>query len=209
MSEATIDGSHPQERGRKYIGKLVDTRIHRLHNGLAADQGSTKAAMASLRNALYAPPGSRPQLWELTAVPIPKDGRVGDGATWEEIALHLAMCLYARHQQSVSAFMHMPGVGLGEAVKRAEIATNATASEENADRQSAARRYFNAAATAVSVNELSRHLAGLVSLLRQSQVGLDYRMLAEDMYQFQLPGGPNAVRLRWARQHAKNIKQSN
>lgn len=192
----------------KYVGSLAESRISRLQRGVEADNTGAKATLAALRNSLYDSPGDRPQLWEVTSVPTENAKYVSDDPTWEEIALHITLCLYARHQQSQSTPMHRQGVGLGEAAKRLELATNLKGPQGGDEKESGARRYLNAAATSVSISELTRHLAGLVSLLRQEKVGLDYRMLAEDLYQFQTPGGPSKVRLRWARQHAKSTKQS-
>ena len=69
--------------------------------------------------------------------------------------------------------------------------------EEN----SSARARFNALVTSSSVSELRRHLRTLVSLLRAREIPLDHAMLADDVAQFQRPGGARAVQLRWARQY--------
>lgn len=210
MNEKTASVGEKGGR-RKCIGRLVESRIQRLFCGLETGQTGAKATLGLLRNALYRAPGNRPELWEITSVPTPDDKCVGEDASWEELSVHVALCLYARHQQSQSDPMHQQGVGLGEAVKRLELCAirkGVIEDENREERKSGARRRLNAAATSVSISELTRHLAGLVSLMRQEKVGLDYRLLAEDLYQFQTPGGPSAVRLRWARQYSKSIKQS-
>lgn len=201
----------PAMGGRgKHVGDLAGDRIARLQRTVEADNTGAKATLAALRNALYESAGNRPQLWEVTSVPVEGDRCMSDAPTWEEVALHITLCLYARHQQSQSTPMHRQGIGLGEAVRRLELAAHPKGAlgADDKDKESGARRYLNAAATSVSVSELTRHLAGLVSLMRQERIGMDYRMLAEDIYQFQTPGGPSRVRLRWARQHAKSIKQA-
>ena len=136
-------------------------------------------------------PDKLPEIWELTRVEVP-DG-AGDAPTWEEIAVHTAMTLYAVHQQSRTEHMFSPGVGLGRAARR----LIGSPDEENPS----ARARFNALVTSTTVAELRHHLRGFVSLLRARGIALDHAMLADDVLRFQQPGGARSVRLNWARQY--------
>ena len=179
----------------KNVGRLVDWRIGG-PRGLQAryrddkNKARARGELAALRKGVSRSPGELPEIWELTRVEVP-DG-AGDAPTWEEIAVHTAMTLYAVHQQSRTEPMFSPGVGLGSAAH--DLVGR---DEENPS----ARARFNALVTSTTVAELRHHLRGFVSLLRARGIALDHAMLADDVLRFQQPGGARSVRLNWARQY--------
>ena len=197
---AQAGGAPPEARRQerhltKNAGRLVDRRIGG-PRGLQTrldDNKSRRARgeLAALRRGVSRSPGELPEIWELTRVEVP-DG-AGDAPTWEEIAVHTAMTLYAVHQQSRTEHMFSPGVGLGSAARR----LIGSPDEENPS----ARARFNALVTSTTVAELRHHLRGFVSLLRARGFALDHAMLADDVLRFQQPGGAKKVRLAWARQY--------
>ena len=197
---AQAGGAPPEARRQerhltKNAGRLVDRRIGG-PRGLQTrldDNKSRRARgeLAALRRGVSRSPGELPEIWELTRVEVP-DG-AGDAPTWEEIAVHTAMTLYAVHQQSRTEHMFSPGVGLGSAARR----LIGPPEEENPS----ARARFNALVTSTTVAELRHHLRGFVSLLRARGFALDHAMLADDVLRFQQPGGAKQVRLTWARQY--------
>lgn len=197
---AQAGGAPPEARRQerhltKNAGRLVDRRIGG-PRGLQTrldDNKSRRARgeLAALRRGVSRSPGELPEIWELTRVEVP-DG-AGDAPTWEEIAVHTAMTLYAVHQQSRTEHMFSPGVGLGSAARR----LIGSPDEENPS----ARARFNALVTSTTVAELRHHLRNLVSLLRSRGIALDHAMLADDIVRFQRPGGAKSVRLAWARQY--------
>ena len=197
---AQAGGAPPEARRQerhltKNAGRLVDRRIGG-PRGLQTrldDNKSRRARgeLAALRRGVSRSPGELPEIWELTRVEVP-DG-AGDAPTWEEIAVHTAMTLYAVHQQSRIEHMFSPGVGLGSAARR----LIGSPDEENPS----ARARFNALVTSTTVAELRHHLRGFVSLLRARGFALDHAMLADDVLRFQQPGGAKKVRLAWARQY--------
>ena len=197
---AQAGGAPPEARRQerhltKNAGRLVDRRIGG-PRGLQTrldDNKSRRARgeLAALRRGVSRSPGELPEIWELTRVEVP-DG-AGDAPTWEEIAVHTAMTLYAVHQQSRTEHMFSPGVGLGSAARR----LIGSPDEENPS----ARARFNALVTSTTVAELRHHLRGFVSLLRARGIALDHAMLADDIVGFQRPGGAKKVRLAWARQY--------
>ena len=197
---AQAGGAPPEARRQerhltKNAGRLVDRRIGG-PRGLQTrldDNKSRRARgeLAALRRGVSRSPGELPEIWELTRVEVP-DG-AGDAPTWEEIAVHTAMTLYAVHQQSRTEHMFSPGVGLGSAARR----LIGSPDEENPS----ARARFNALVTSTTVAELRHHLRGFVSLLRARGFALDHAMLADDLLRFQQPGGAKKVRLAWARQY--------
>ena len=197
---AQAGGAPPEARRQerhltKNAGRLVDRRIGG-PRGLQTrldDNKSRRARgeLAALRRGVSRSPGELPEIWELTRVEVP-DG-AGDAPTWEEIAVHTAMTLYAVHQQSRTEHMFSPGVGLGSAARR----LIGSPDEENPS----ARARFNALVTSTTIAELRHHLRGFVSLLRARGFALDHAMLADDVLRFQQPGGARSVRLAWARQY--------
>lgn len=201
ISTSAQAGGAPPDGARRSrplgeAGRLVDWRI----GGPRGLQGRycsknrkealARAQVAALRKGASRSPGELPEIWELTRVEVP-DG-AGDAPTWEEIAVHTAMTLYAVHQQSRTEPMFSPSVGLGSAAH--DLVGR---DEENPS----ARARFNALVTSTTVAELRHHLRGFVSLLRARGIALDHAMLADDIVGFQRPGGAKKVRLNWARQY--------
>ena len=195
---AQAGGAPPEARRQerrltKNAGRLVDRRIGG-PRGLQAryldNESRARGELAALRKGASRSPGELPEIWELTRVEVP-DG-AGDAPTWEEIAVHTAMTLYAVHQQSRTEPMFRPGIGLGSAAH--DLVGR---DEENPS----ARARFNALVTSTTVAELRHHLRSFVSLLRARGIALDHAMLADDVLHFQQPGGAKKIRLAWARQY--------
>ena len=113
-----------------------------------------------------------------------------DAPTPEETAVHIAMTLYAIHQQSRSGPMHKPGFGFGRAARELIGTENENPS---------ARSRFNALVTASTIDELRSHLRSFVQLLRSKDIGFDYAAFADDLVMFRRSGGDKKVRRRWSR----------
>lgn len=182
------------EPHRRQVGNLVARRAARLSD--TRDRSSTVAALARLRSNLGREPGTDPTVWAWTIDSVPGNP-LGDEPSREEWAVHLALTMFAAHQQSRPSPMHHPGIGFGAAVARLDRAVAGADTEG----PSPVRRRFDAAVTSGSLAELSHHLRGLVKQLRSAGIGLDYGMLADDLVQFQRLGGADEVRRRWARQY--------
>lgn len=192
----TAGAAPPGPRRTRHLGgtgRLVDSRLSGesgLQNRYLHNEAQARGQMAALRGAVAREPGEVPEVWELTQVKVPDNA--GDAPTREEIAVHTAMTLYAVHQQSRTAPMFRPGVGLGRAAR--ELVGR---DEENPS----AQKHFNALVTSTTVAELRHHLRGFVSQLRARDIALDHAMLADDITRFQRPNGAKQVRLAWARQY--------
>src|SRR5262249_42686490 len=109
-----------------------------------------------------------------------------------ENAMHVAVTLWALHQQSHrEADMHQTGgPGLGAAVRR---------SMPDNDIDKPIRKRFVRAATSSSLDVLAQRLREIVVLLRAEAIPLDYGLLAEQLFQWQQPGGPAQVHRAWGR----------
>ena len=174
-------------------GRLVDSRLNGdngLQNRYLRNEARARGEMAALRGAATKEPGEIPEIWELTQVEVPDN--TDDAPTWEEVAVHTAMTLYAVHQQSRTTRMFRPGRGLGHAAREL------VGWEEDND---SARKRFNTLVTSTTITELRHHLRNFISLLRARDITLDHAMLVDDIARFQRPGGAKKVRLTWARQY--------
>lgn len=185
----TVDRPLPAEALHAEISK----RIGSLQARYVKDEPSAVAALARLRRGLGKEPGSVLDIVELTYHPDFARGAVSDEPTTVEVAAHLGMTLFALHQQSQPARMHLPGARLGTAIRRL-----VPASETNPSNHSIGRR-FSALITADSLTELTHHLRGAVQLLRANGVPLDYGQFVKDLYFWQNPRSRGNVRRGWAR----------
>ena len=179
-------------RRRTPFGGHVAATVTDLQTRLLERRDSSAvASMARLRRAAGQPPGSEYTVLSLTAVPDRYVQDVpGDEPTCAEWAKHTALTLYAAHQQSVGAPMHVDGIGLGSAVSRlARVASS----------PAAVRRRFSALGATLTYDAAVYHIRGLTSLLRQHRIPLDYGLLADDLVEMQRPTGRERVRARWGR----------
>lgn len=173
----------------------VRSKVSTLQHGITQQHSpAAGAAAAKLRRGVTRLPGSVPEIWEHTLGGLPEClvGR-GDAPSDAETAAHLAVCLYALHQQSQSGPMHVTGVGLGTAVRRMIAANGGDLST------SPTVRRFDALSTSTSSRELHVHLRHLITQLRSAGIGLDYARLAADLYRFAHPPFRDSVRLGWGR----------
>lgn len=144
--------------------------------------------LAALRRGIDREAGTVPQLWPYYTT-LTEDGH----RTRALLAEHLALTLFAVHQQSKPTLMHQDGIGLGTAVLR--LKRSGKFSEDAVDRR------FAAAATATSLTELAVHVRGLVTQLRGIAQPLDYTRLTRDLRDWQTPDGAAAVRRHWGGQY--------
>ena len=151
------------------------------------------ATLAKFRRGIGKPPGSMPEIWELTFDGLPEELLSKDGIpTKGEWAVYTALTLYALHQQGKNPSnenMNKEGATLGRAVR-------ALVKRENDEDEVRIKRRFDAAATSSSIEEISHHLRGLVQLLKSENIPMDYSRITEDLYWFQIPEMRDRVRLR-------------
>jgi CRISPR system Cascade subunit CasB len=174
------------------VGAVVDARAAELQARALAGVPSAIAALARLRRGVGKQPGELLDILEFTLSDEFFVGRIDLGASRDEKAAHVALTLFALHQQSQSRKMHRRGIGLGAALRALH------AGDGDALPAPLLRR-FQVLGTANSLDELAHHLRGAVQMLRAGGVGLDYGMLAGELVDWQRPDGPIRIRLRWGR----------
>lgn len=181
------------------VGQLAAARITPLQKGYLKDEAAAVATLARLRTAAGKDALSAPHLWGLVdtgplyASPEDADARPlrEHELQWAERAFFTTLSLWAVHQQSRRTGMHHGSGGeLGAAVRRLMPTNEIT---------EPILKRFRRASTAPNLPRLAQRLRELVVLLRQHDVPLNYALLAEQLYTWQQPGGPEAVRAAWGR----------
>jgi CRISPR system Cascade subunit CasB len=174
----------------KQVGAFVKHKIERLQE--SKNESAARATLARLRRGIGKAPGSMPELWDATLNGLPEallsNGDVPSRGEW---AVHTALTLYALHQQGKDLkeqCMNRKGESLGVAIRKLI--------DPEKDNEEAVTRRLNAAATSDSFEEFTRHLRGLIELLKSKGIPIDYPALAEGLYWFQFPDMRDGIRLR-------------
>ncbi|CCH29291.1 type I-E CRISPR-associated protein Cse2/CasB [Actinosynnema sp. NPDC047251] len=174
------------------VGDVVHSRVQQLQEGVLTNRSAAVAGLARLRRGVGKPAGTVHEVLQYTVSDRFAGPDAGDEPTAGEKAAHVALTLFALHQQSQRTRMHQRGFGLGRSMRLLHP------KEFEADVPPVLRR-FQALGTSESPEELVHHLRGVVQLLRANGIPLDYGALADDLVQWQRRGGASRVRLRWGR----------
>ncbi|MET7394296.1 type I-E CRISPR-associated protein Cse2/CasB [Dactylosporangium sp. NPDC005572] len=172
-------------RPRRALGDHVAATVGKLQAQVLHEPPVPEAvgAIARLRRCIGRIPGADYTLGTYLSVPdelLRGRPRTETDAYDAEYAVHDAITLYALHQQSRRERMHVSGSGLGVAL--AALVRKSVSPE-------GVRRRFAALGTATSYAESIHHLRGLVTMLREHQIPVDYGLLADDLYTLRQPAG--------------------
>lgn len=180
------------------LREYVRAKVNRLSDG----SSKSGAMLARLRRAVGKRPGSDPETWSEVFSGLP-DGLAGRGAdpSYGEWAVHSALTLYAVHVQCSDEPAHVPGVRFGDAV--GQLSAGYGGSENGNPYQ---KRMAEAARSA-DIEVLAWRLRSLIRLLGRAGIGLDYGMLASDLYWFQFESESihQKVVLAWGRDYARSV----
>lgn len=189
------------------IGNAVDKHISQLQRGYLDDRSDAVAALARLRRGVGKNAGETADLWGLTGTePLYQAWERGelaeDAMRHAEEAAHVAVTLWALHQQSQHrARMHRRyGPELGAAVRRLHPGTEI---------DEPTRKRFVRVGTSSTLAVLSARLRDLVVLLRREEIPLDYGLFADQLYDWQQPGGVQRVRRSWGRSYLEVRRRPN
>ncbi|KOG31855.1 MULTISPECIES: type I-E CRISPR-associated protein Cse2/CasB [Streptomyces] len=185
----------------KLVSDLAHQRIGAWQRGYTTDQAKAVAARARLSREAGKTAAQVFDLWDLVDLDALQqaraDGRPLSEAELEraEEALLMAFTLWALHQQSRSTGVHQLNKngsprGLGSAVRRLMPASEI---------DDALLKRLVRAGKASDLPTLAQRLRDIVLLLRRADAPLDYALLAGQLYQWQWPGGTDAVRTAWGR----------
>ena len=160
---------------------------------------SNTGVLAELRRGIGKKPGELPQLWGYFLESMPENFYGDKEPSRAEWAIYTVLTLYALHQQGKSLetdVMYQEGQTFGKAV--ANLVHN-----EN-DKERVICR-FNTIATATSIEETVHYLRGMIQLLRNENIGLDYSVLAGNIFLYQFPEFSSQVRLKWGQDFYSNL----
>ncbi len=146
--------------------------------------------LSAMRRGAGREAGSVPEMWRFYSVP--SDGLWASPAL---VAEHHCLVMFGFHQQSQDRLVHQSGLTIGKALRRLRR------SERFRDRTEALDARVAAAATATSVDEVASHLRGLIALLRDEGIPLDYTGLWRDLRSWGRPGEAERVRRSWGRDY--------
>jgi len=168
------------------IGDFVREKIKILDK----ESPKSQAACAKLRRAIGKPPGSTPEIWEVTLEGAPDEWQsCDDEPSPAEWAVHTALTLYAMHRQGKDYSMQSDSISFASAT--------ALIIRDDDARLDAIRRRFNAMATAAELTELAYHARSIIQILKAGDIPMNYPRFAEDLFRFQKPRSKDGVRLRW------------
>ncbi|WP_328965728.1 type I-E CRISPR-associated protein Cse2/CasB [Streptomyces virginiae] len=200
---APIRPQKSQQEPVKELGPLrqaVTAHIRTLQRDYLDDRSQAVQALARLRRGIGRQATDMPDLWGLVGLEQfheahfnQRQASAGEAeALRAERAAHVAVTLWALHQQSQRAKpMHIAdGPSMGTAVRRLMSGT---------DSDEPIRKRLVRAGTATTLDVMAQRLRDLVVLLRAAEVPLDYGLLAEQLDQWQKPGGASRVRQTWGR----------
>lgn len=181
---------------RKEVTSAVRSAVSSLQSAHMGGSPQARARIARLRRGLGRDAGAVPNIWEDTIGLVPPHlrGR-GDDPSPAEKGVHLAMTLYALHQQGSSKGVHQHGVSLGAAAQRARQ------SHHSAD---AFDRRFLSAIGASTFAGVAYHLRALIPIFRQAGTGMDYGLVAANLADLcsPYPDSSRRVRLSWGRDYS-------
>lgn len=205
-SEAAVDLSdevRPLEdvEGRATTGGFVSWQATRLQSGYTRypQSARSRAELAQLRRAVGRPIGTVPEALPLLVNPWAPPTR-GEKPTWDEIAIHTALPLFALHQQSQDRPVHRHGTSFSTALGRLRF----TDGQENPG----VVRRFQALGVASSFGEIAAHARALITLLRGAGGAFDYGRFADDLVGLQSPHRADHVRLSWGRDFYRVLSSS-
>jgi CRISPR system Cascade subunit CasB len=190
----TTQPTEPAPPALRTVGEIVDERVTDLQNRFLRERRdpAAVAALARLRRGVGKAPGDVLDILEFTVSAEFRPGPDETEPSADEWAAHVAMALFAVHQQSRGERMHRRGRGLGTALRSLHSGDQKSLPEPLA-------RRFRTLGTADSFPELIHHLRGAVQLLRIGGAPLDYGLLADQLVTWQRYG-PDQVQLTWGRQ---------
>ena len=175
------------------VYRVVNRQLSRLSS---LPENSRKAMLANLRRGVGRIPGDAPELWGIFLQDMPLELQSKNGTpTAGEWAVYLALTLYALHQQSQHTDMNMPDISLGSAVRRLA---------DGEPEGSPSFRRFQKLLTASSIQEIAHYLRGMIQLLRDKAIPLDYSRLAKELYLSQFQTTAPQVRLLWGQDYYYN-----
>ncbi|MFI2212399.1 type I-E CRISPR-associated protein Cse2/CasB [Streptomyces sp. NPDC020141] len=221
MTAAEQPAPDEYARGALAPGRATTRCVKRLQPQYRKDVPSAVATLARLRRSVGRPVHDSPDSWGIDGLEdlvsvrsaTPGRSRDEDRDLAEEKAVHLAVALWALHQQSVyDDDMHEFGWGLGRAVRGLALKKRDSESAGGVEQKAplpdtkpddelneTLRKRFARIGTSTTFDSLAIRLRELTLLLRAARVPLDYGLLADQLLQWQDDSRRAEVRRAWGR----------
>lgn len=178
---------------RDLVYKDVTRRISQIEHG--SSPADAKAELAHLRRGLGKKPGELPELWGLFLEDLPKELQGhGKEASPGELAVYTAMTLYGLGQQGSdpgSKSASLEGISFGRACGKV-VGTDEKARVRM-------ERKLKSVLASETVEDMATGIRGIINLMKDKDIRLDYPLLAADLYTCSYPEGKEWIRLKWAR----------
>ena len=180
------------------VGSFVARKIAWLSRPGAAQ----RAALAKLRRSVGRELADSPEAWDVVLKDAP-DFMISENgeATYAERAVFAALTLFALHQQGKTESVSKFEMAFGKAARR-------LVSPDESNEQTIKCR-LDTALTAKDFIEFTRHVRGLIQLMKAKGVYLDYSQFAKDLFWYQLPEQRRRVMLRWGEDFWVQMKAEN
>jgi CRISPR system Cascade subunit CasB len=163
------------------VKRFTEGKLKTLQKGVEdsndSDSGQ-RTALARLRRGVGKEAGTVPEIWQYVYEGFPDTlTRRADRMLYAENAIHTALTLYAMHAQGKGAVHDKDAGSLGKAANNLK--------RKKPENEQGIKRRFDAIATAKTPAEVNVHARGIIQLLRQGDVKLDYAGFAKDLYLLQ------------------------
>lgn len=176
----------------KEIRQFMQKQIQQLH--------PSKASLAKLRRGVGKKIGDMPSLLEFI-LPDENMSTYPEQEEQIETAIYTSLTLYALHQQGVDACVST-GLDGEETLSNKNSLGHAVRNlASKVDNEDTVLRRFDKVLTANSPEELAVHVRGLIGLMKQHNISLDYAAFAIDLYRFQQTIWHRRVVLEWGKDY--------
>ncbi|MEU3073550.1 type I-E CRISPR-associated protein Cse2/CasB [Streptomyces laurentii] len=158
------------------------------------------AELAALRSGTGREAGTVAAMWPFHRTSMASEWRDKGSLTRDLTAEHVALTLFARHQQTHDHRMHVPGHSPGTAAGL--LARKAATDSDGKGETAALERRFGVLLTSADADELAMHLRYLVPRLNKARIGLDYDLIRSALRTWDDPRWTDAVsgyRHKWDR----------
>jgi CRISPR system Cascade subunit CasB len=185
-----------------YINKKITSLLY--HN----DESYVRALLAQMRRSIDKHPGRVPEVWDFVLGEMPaalycEINEQSHGPSPGQKAVYISLTMFALHQQGKNIrekSMYKPKASFGEAIRILVY-------KRGLESEKAIKRRFDSIVTSDDLSELSRHLRGLINLLKDESISLDYAQLAVDLYFFQMENHRDDIRLKWGQAYYHNYRK--
>ena len=189
------------------IEQFVSKKIYVLEQ--MAGESAANTTYANLRRSVGKAPGEVPSVFGIVLRDMPEEFLSKDGeATKEEWACHIALTLYALHQQGNNPQNH-PMNSTDNKLSMGASMRNFVICETDQNAEQRMQQRLQMLSTAKDVAEISYHLRGIIQLFRANGIVCNYAKLAGDLYEMQFRDQETKVCLRWGQDFYRVINNSN